>query len=989
MSHSRRLFAQIASFALALSGFASAHAQAVYQPLTLTGTASYTTAAGTMPQGSAVADFNHDGYPDLVVANKTSNTIDVYFGTASGKFAAPTSYPTCGGPTAALAEDLDLTGLPDIVITCNTPTSNVIEVFLNLGNGTFNPSPDGVTNIVLGTGKGPVALTSADFNNDGHPDLAVADSLDGTITLFLSNPSNDFTYYTVKTLSGYGAPMGIASGHFSTSGNVDLAVTDSSSSSVHILTGDGHGGFSTSSTVTVGSQPTGITQGDFNHDGKLDLAVTNAGSGNVSVLLGQGNGSFTVQSPISVGPSTGTGATSIIALDTTGDGNLDLVTANPLQGNFAVLTGNGDGTFAAADYYQVPNGPAYVTAGDFNRNGKPDLAVTESTGGMVAVLRSNTLPTPVPGGRSFTASASQPAGNGNMADSVATGDFNHDGFQDIAVSYLEDNAVRVLQGNGKGGFGPAATYAVGAQPYQVVSGDLNNDGYKDLVTVNTSINTKPGSISVLMNKADGSGTFMPAQSYTVGWLPYGAAIGDLNGDGIADLAVTNYGDSTVSILYGQAGGGFTTGQTLTTCTNPLGVAIGDFRHSGQNDVAVTCYHTSQLEVFLNQGMHPFEPPPAQTTFATPLIYTTDSFPTVVILGDFNRDGNLDIVTGNAIANDMSFFAGNGDGTFKAGVISPSVNFPNSIAAADFNGDGILDIVGVVPNDNSVAVSLGNGDGTFSKPEMISAPQQPWAVAVADFNGDGKPDFVTANTYNRVNLTVPAYQQMYMKEFPPVPGGVPSVNSLLNASGTSISLKVTPHGNINSRTAVTLTATLAGALGGTTPTGSVRFADTDGTATGAIPLDAGSASITVNNLGSGYHQFSVLYSGDPLYQPRTTANAGPTVTVSGTAVTLSFSPNPIPPGAPASYTVTVGTPAAGQPNPVGTISVYEQLANGNTILADGPNPIGTAGTGGVSTFSKTYPKGVPAGTYYLFAVFTPAPGSKYARGSSPQVLLISQ
>ena len=73
---------------------------------------------------------------------------------------------------------------------------------------------DGISNIVLGTGKGPVALTSGDFNNDGHPDLAVADSLDGTITLFLSNPNNNFTYYTVKTLSGFGMPNGIVAGQF-------------------------------------------------------------------------------------------------------------------------------------------------------------------------------------------------------------------------------------------------------------------------------------------------------------------------------------------------------------------------------------------------------------------------------------------------------------------------------------------------------------------------------------------------------------------------------------------------------------------------------------------------------------------------------------------------------------------------------------------------------------------------------------------------------
>ena len=188
----------VGSVAAIILSSAGAHAQAFFQPVGAPGSQSQTLPTGTMPLGVAVADFNHDGYPDLVVGNKTANTISVYLSNGTGGFQAPATYPTCGGPTAALAQDLDLTGLADIVITCNTPTSNVIQVFLNLGNGTFNPVPDGVTNIVLGTGLAPVAITSGDFNSDGHPDLAVADSGDGTVTLFLSNPAIDFTYYTVK-----------------------------------------------------------------------------------------------------------------------------------------------------------------------------------------------------------------------------------------------------------------------------------------------------------------------------------------------------------------------------------------------------------------------------------------------------------------------------------------------------------------------------------------------------------------------------------------------------------------------------------------------------------------------------------------------------------------------------------------------------------------------------------------------------------------------
>ncbi len=986
----RTLLRTASAAAVVTVALASAHAQTLFQPLTAPGSKSFTLTAGTKPYGVAVADFNHDGYPDMVVANYTSNTISVYLSTGTGTFAAPTSYPTCSEPTAILAEDLDLTGLPDIAVTCQGPTSNVIQVWLNLGNGTFNPSVDGITNVVLGTGIAPVSIVSGDFNNDGHPDLAVANQGDGTVTLFLSNAANNFTYYIVKTLSGLGlgTPVAITAGRFtSRTGNMDLAVVDQAGRAIHILTGDGTGNFTVGSSPATGVTPTAIAAGDFNNDGVTDLAVLNSGRGVVGVLLGNGNGTFKAQKRYRVGPNTGNGGSALIAVDIQGHGILDLIAGNTLTNTVGVLIGNGNGTFQAVQDYAMPNGPAYLAAADFNRDGKPDLAVTQSTGGTLSVLINNTLPTPEPGGRNFFTPHTLTNGHGNMADGIVAADFNHDGYPDLAATYLEDNSVRVLTGVGGGNFRtPADVYPVGKQPYWVASGDLNNDGYADLVTANTGDNT----VSVLMNHADGSGTFAAAVSYPVGHLPYQVAIGDLNGDGIPDIAATNYGDNTVSILYGQPGGSFTSGQTLATCTNPYGVVIGDFRHSGQNDVAVTCFHTAQLDVFLNNGMLPYSqtPPPAQTTFQSPEILSTDIFPTSLVVGDFNRDGNLDIVTGNSIANSVSFFAGNGDGTFKGTVNSFALNFPDSIAAGDLNGDGILDLATVAPNYNQVAVLLGNGDGTFQQRAEFASGQQPWAVALADFNLDGKLDIATANTFNRVNLTIPAYQQMYMKEFPAVPNGHPSLNVSLNSSGTNITLSISPGGTVQVGTAVTVTATVTPTLGSTTPTGSVIFEDTDGGQSAAVPLNGGSASVTTSLLSAGTHRFTVLYSGDTLYQPRTVSNPNFTLTVTGTPVTLSFQPNPITPTTPVSYSVTIGTAAPGQPNPVGTVTLYA-FVNGGQVTVDGPNPVGVAGTGGVTTFTKSLGAGIPVGNYYGYAIFQPGAGSPYAPGSSPQVLLVSQ
>src|SRR5438309_1429738 len=198
-------------------------------------------------------------------------------------------------------------------------------------------------------------------------------------------------------------------------------------------------------------------------------------------------------------------------------------------------------SFAARRAFEAGDIPQSVAVGDFNGDGKPDLAVANgsSPGGSVSLLLGR-------GDGTFQTAVSYAAGA--APHSVAVGDFNGDGRVDLAVANAGGGNVSVLLGRGDGTFQPAANYDVGASPYSVAVGDFNGDGMADLAVANTGA----GTISVLLGRGDG--TFRTAVNYGVGASPRSVAVGDFNGDGKVDLAVANAGGGNVSVLLGNGDG---------------------------------------------------------------------------------------------------------------------------------------------------------------------------------------------------------------------------------------------------------------------------------------------------------------------------------------------------------------------------------------------------------------------------------------------------
>jgi hypothetical protein len=361
-------------------------------------------------------------------------------------------------------------------------------------------------------------------------------------------------------------PQSLVVADFNGDSKPDLVVTNSNAS-LSILLGTGTGAFGAPTTVAGGAVEVAV--GDFNADGHLDLAVTNGGS-EVLIFLGTGTGTF--------GPPTAFAANvrssrSLAVADFNGDGKLDLAVADFGDNVVSILLGLGDGSFSAPTVVRTRIGPylIFVVAGDFDGDGKPDLAVAnhwmpvdDEYSVQVLLGTGSGSFTPLPGETPWVTACKNPR-------SLAVGDFNRDGKLDLAVACVSEG-LSVLLGTGDGSLGPATIFAPGAGWWSVAVGNVNGDGNPDLAASNIF---STSGVSILLGS--GSGSFGAPTSYPVGNRPVSVALSDLNGDGYLDLAVANQDSNTVSVLLNNAAiltVNRTGSGTGTVTSNPLGINCG-------------------------------------------------------------------------------------------------------------------------------------------------------------------------------------------------------------------------------------------------------------------------------------------------------------------------------------------------------------------------------------------------------------------------------
>jgi hypothetical protein len=592
------------------------------------------------------------------------------------------------------------------------------------------------------------------------------------------------------------------------------------------------------------------------------------------------------------------------------------------------------------------NGTGFVSGSTVDWNGSPRTTTFVSGSQLTAAIKaadiavpataSVTVVNPAPGGgRSnpmlFSVTTNTPAISlagtdyltGSRSQAVASVDLNGDGKLDLVVANLDSATVSIFLGDGSGGFSAHVDFATGLYPNALVIRDFNGDGKPDLALANGS-----GTVSILLGNGDGS--FQPHVDYPVGPASFALAVGDFNGDGKLDLAVANNNSNqsgTVSVLLGNGDGTFQPHVDYPVGMGPYSVAVGDFNRDGKLDLVVANYpFVFTVSVLLGNGDGTFQP---QVT------YPVGRQPISVAVADLNGDGKLDLAVADFTDGFVSVLLGNGDGTFQPSVEYPTGAVPSSIIIGDFNGDGKLDLAtsNYAPGGYNVPpgfinILLGKGDGTFQAPVAFVAGPNPATVAVADFNNDGALDFVTGS----------------------VPGpGSPTFSVLLQVPGVSLSSNLLTFpsqwvGTTSAAQNFTLTNTGSAPLTFSSIGIAGDFAQTNACGTS---LSAGAnctITVTFTPTAAGARSTMVTISDNATGSPHTVALSGTGTDFNATAAQGSQTTATVVAGQTATYNLALG----GTPGFTGTVALSCTGAPSLSTCTITPSSLSLSGTNTMNT-----------------------------------------
>ena len=547
-----------------------------------------------------------------------------------------------------------------------------------------------------------------------------------------------------------------------TSAPAPVSVTAPAGSSTTTITQTGTTGNYTltakvQATGVAGVLPTGSVQ-------FLDTSNSNSILG-ASPLVSAAAGLSFSASTLATG--TVSGMSSVAVGDFNKDGKLDMAVVGADSTSIQILYGNGDGTFTqgptVGNFYQ---GIRQLKAADFNQDGNLDLAAVDLNNSVIHIFLGH-------GDGTFTQTTDAVSQFGSSGITIT--DYNKDGIPDMIVANAYAGTVSFLAGKGDGTFTSGwDSYVSSQNPTNVISGDFNNDGNQDF-----AVNILNGT-GIAVYLGNGDGTFSAPVYYNTGANAAYMTAGDFNGDGNVDLAVANAGDSTITILLGKGDGTFTN----------------------------------------------------KATFAAPAGLTD------VLAADFNQDGRMDLVASTSTGNTLAYFLGNGDGTFTAGSVVPVCSGPYQIALGDFNNDGVSDVAVADTGNAATAVLTKLSQGSTAVLTGLAVPGSGTHLAVAKYSGDTNFAGSTSATTALTAITVTTRATLYT-----------SASSVAYGKQLALTVNVSPYASGNLAT-----------------NGETVYFYSDGKLIGTGTLQSGSATFNTTSLPVGLHLVGAVFAGDNTFAP---------------------------------------------------------------------------------------------------------------------------
>lgn len=797
------------------------------------------------PELLLTADFNGDGQNDLVVAStKLIQGASILINRGERNFDLAPLNPAQNllghqFVSALYSADADREGRLDLMLAIEE-TPGLIAVLHGDGDGRFEPP------VELPVGASPEDIATGDFNEDQVPDLITAD-LEGDekdfATVLLGAPGGgfapaQFVHVVPRQPGAFGdsAAAKIVVGDFNADHHFDLAIPEINLDFVRIFLGDGKGNFIDASSGIRAEIRTPPLSVDLDRDGSADLVTLNQ-SGEILFRRGRGgpDASFDPPRVLNTGApahdlavATDDQGTEIAALDgggrirfyrllaggsvkhedgplinsvpghiatadLTGDGRADFVVSYPLAGQIGLYIASLMGTFATQLVDFPGSSPTDLTLSDVNGDGRADiLASNQASGDMMLLVNM--------GGGRFATEDRYPAttslrtvqllpsglaaGSADRPVAIATGDFDGDRYPDAAVAEGGANRLLVLHGAAGGGYLQPSIqdqYNTGRGPTAVVAADLDGDGLADIAVLNEASQD----VSVFLGAPGGGLSAVAAQlgdselsRIPVGRNPRGLRIVDINGDQRPDLLVSNdFGD--VLTILGNGDGTF---RPYQRADGHVALAIADMNGDGTDDF-----------VFANQSLDR-----VSVQLGTDESVVGDRSagllaPTAMQVQDLNADDVPDMIVANSGSNELLVYLGLGDGQFDAAQRFTTGTEPVGMDIADLDGDGILDVAVANRGSNDVSVFLGQGSGddwTFIPGPRLRAEAGPASVRIADMTGpdgnpDGTPDLLVTNRDANTATILPGVGNGFFNDLNPLVqtvSGAGPVDSLALADG---------------------------------------------------------------------------------------------------------------------------------------------------------------------------------------------------------------